>query len=294
MVNKNSFLKFILIVENLLIISLLLYIIIKNLKDFKEDFIFYFSTLDLFLAKNFIYLIFSILATILVVMSHMILWKKIFQFNNIQISYWEALSIFSFIHFKRLFSPLGPISPILNINQDLKKSTIIYSLYVYFITLGSLCFFSFFVLLIYPWLFLGLVLIIPASFLFFVKKNKLFNIHLSKTDYFFTIFISFLNEFFSFLAYFFSLKLFNSDLNFLNSILIYFAWVIISSFFPFLYGSGTSELGSLILVYNLGYDAGLFSLSIIFYRLIITYFPLLGLIFYKKFYPKNLKDEKRT
>lgn len=288
--NRKNLLRIILIFENLFIISLLFYIVITNLKEFKENFFYYFYTFDIFINENYIYLILSLLSVILVILTHLILWKKIFYLRNQKLNYLQTLSLFSYIHFKRLFSPLGPISPIFNINNDLKTSAIIYSTYVYFITLGSFLFFSIFLIFIYPILGFLLPLIFYFSYLI-IKKIKLINLKLTIKDYIIFIFVSLGNELFSFFAYYFSLKLFSLNIDFLNSLIIYLIWIIISSLFPFLYGSGTSELITILLINNLGYDSALFGLAIIFYRLIITYLPLLGLIFYKFSYPQFTLDK---
>ncbi|MCS7184161.1 MAG: flippase-like domain-containing protein [Patescibacteria group bacterium] len=288
--NKKNFLKIILVIENLLIISLLFYFIVKNLKDFKENFSIYFYTFDIFILENYLYLIFSLISLIFVIISHLFLWRKIFQLNGIYLTPLQSLSFFSFIHFKRLFSPFGPISPILNINNDLKKSALIYSLYVYFIILGSIIFFSLFFIMIYPILTIFLPLIIYFNYLL-IKKIRSLQIDISPFNYFYLIIFSLLNEIFSFVTYYFSLKLFNLQINILESLFVYFVWSLVSSISPFLYGSGTSEFISIIVAYILGYDSSLFGLAIIFYRLIITYLPLLGLVFFKKFYPQFTLDK---
>lgn len=279
--NKNL-IRTILILENLFIIILLSYIIFKNLKNFKEDFIFYFYTFDIFIIENINYLFLSLLSVGMVIFSHIFLWREIFALKNIKLTYFQSLSLFSFIHFKRLFSPLGPISPLINIDKNLKSSTITYSLYIYFIILGSIIFFISAFSLIYFYFLILIFLSFYLGFIFFKKIN--FDIKFS--TYLKLLISSILNECFSFLAYYFSLMLFGIKINLLSTILIYLTWVIVSSLFPFLYGSGTSELITTILVYNLNYDGSLFGLAIIFYRLIITYLPLLGLIFYKISYPQ--------
>lgn len=289
---KKNILRILLIIENLFIISLLLYIVIKNLENFKENFVFYFYTFDIFINENFSFLILALISVFLVINTHIILWKEIFQLNKIKLTYFQSLSLFSFIHFKRLFSPLGPISPILNINNDLKLSTIIYSIYIYFITLGSIIFFLLMILILYPIIIIAVLGLIILGY-FIIKNNllKFLNISINKVVFSKLTISSFLNEFFSFLAYYFSLKLFTFQFNFFEALIIYFIWMLISSFFPFLYGSGTSELVVIILIHNLGYDSALFGLAIVFYRLIISYLPLLGLIFYKISYPQFKVDK---
>lgn len=282
--NKNL-IRIILILENIFIIILLGYLVIKNLKNFRENFIFYFYTFDILVNENINYLILSLLSVLMVIFSHIFLWQGIFSLKKIRLTYFQSLALFSFIHFKRLFSPLGPLSPILNINNNLKNSTVIYSLYLYFITLGSILFFSLLFLITYPILLILLPIIFYLNY-FLLKKIKLLNINISKFLYFKLILASIVNEMFSFTAYYFSLKLFDFQLSLINSLIIYLIWVVISSIFPFLYGSGTSELLTTILIHNLGYDSALFGLAIIFYRLIISYLPLLGLIFYKISYPQ--------
>ncbi|GIW65610.1 MAG: hypothetical protein KatS3mg094_129 [Candidatus Parcubacteria bacterium] len=275
---KKPLLKIFLILENILISVLIFYFIINNFKDFNKSFFYYLYIFDIFISENYLFFFISLLFSILVLLSQALLWKKIFEINNINIKYLSSLNLFSLIHFKRLFSPFGPISPILNIGGDIKKSTFIYSTYIIFITLGSIFFFFSALASIYP------NLIILFSLLFFLilkllTKRKLGNLNFK--NFFILIFLSYLNEFFSYATFLFSLKIFSLNIDFYNSLFIYLTWVIVSSLFPFLYGTGSSELTSIYLANYLGYDSALFALGIIFYRIIITYFPILFLILTK-------------
>ncbi|GIW66926.1 MAG: hypothetical protein KatS3mg095_0824 [Candidatus Parcubacteria bacterium] len=274
---KNKILKVILILENLLISIILFYFITKNFQNFKSDFLYYLYIFDSFISKNLLSFSLSFVFLIGVLMSQIFLWKKIFDINFIKVNHLNSLYFFSLIHFKRLFSPLGPISPILNINEDFKKSTIIYTTYVIFITLGSIIFFAIPILLLYPLL----IFIFPVIFILSKIIIKKIIGRLNLKDFFVLLFTSYLNEFFSYTVFIFSLKLFSININIFDSIFIYLIWVIISSLFPFLYGTGTSELLSIFLASYLGYNSALFALGIIYYRLIITYLPILLIILFK-------------
>jgi len=271
----KKILKYIIIVENFLIVFLLIFLVSKNFNNYKEKFFSYFSKIDIFVLDNLNYFLFSLISLALVISISIIIWRIIFKTFNYKKSLSEIFHLYLKIFFKRLFSPLGPISPLINIEEDIKKSTLIYSSYIFFITLGSILFFSVIFILSWP----ILMLVIPFFIYLIYNSFKKLNLKISKKDFFLLLFFSYLNEFFSYACFFYSTKIFDLNMNLIDSVYIYLVWVITSSLFPFLYGSGASEIVSIILANSFGYDGALFTLSIIYYRFIITYLSLILFIF---------------
>jgi hypothetical protein len=292
MEENNKFkkiLRYLIIFENIFIAFVIIFILSKNFKNYNEKLSSYLINLDVFISKNINYFFISLLFLSLVILTSILIWKKIFTIFNYKKSFIEVFHIYIKIFFKRLFSPLGPISPILNISEDLKTSTLIFSTFVFFITLGSITFFSILFILSWP----ILILAIPLFVYLVYKSFKKLNLKILKRDFFVILVLSYLNEFFSYSCFLYSIKFFDLKINPIDSLYIYFVWVISSSLFPFLYGSGASEILSVILASNFGYDEALFSLGIIYYRFIITYLPLILLIFDKKIFDflKNYKNK---
>lgn len=283
-INKNSILTILLLIENIFVFIFVIFLIYK-LKEIEDRYL-----IELFSFKNYFlfnstYLIFSILIFLAITLLHILLWYKIFKILDLEKNLIQSSYLYFKIHTKRLFSPFGPISPIINLESESRKASLSYLIYTYFVFLGSFLFFSL-VFLIFK-IFLPSVLFLLILIFSFIIKRKFFrNIEVYK--FLELLLITFLIESLSFYLFYLSNVIFLPGVKLIDSFIAYLIWVIISSIFPFLYGTGVSEGLSLLYVYYLGYNPTLFLFSLIYYRIITTYLPILGLLTkYLQNIPKN-------
>ena len=277
--NKSKLLNKILILENLLITIVVLILLLKA-ERFIEKFVEGLSNIYLYFSKNFLLVCNNFLVLFLILLLHAILWRKIFFYYGKNVKVSEVFKIFIKIHTKRTFSPLGPVSPILNIDHDIKTSSLIYFSYAIFIFLGSFLFFIMFFFYKIPIIFFAFVLFY-ILILLFLKETFFKNYDLK--NYLELIFLAFLLEALSFIAFLISLWVFNNSLDIFSALLVYLIWVLVSTISPFLYGTGAGEMLATLVVYYLGYNPSLFLLSTIYYRLLTTYLPILFILI-----PQNL------
>lgn len=283
-INKNSILTILLLIENIFVFIFVIFLIYK-LKEIEDRYL-----IELFSFKNYFlfnstYLIFSILIFLAITLLHILLWYKIFKILDLEKNLIQSSYLYFKIHTKRLFSPFGPISPIINLESESRRASLSYLIYTYFVFLGSFLFFSL-VFLIFK-IFLPSVLFLLILIFSFIIKRKFFrNIEVYK--FLELLLITFLIESLSFYLFYLSNVIFLPGVKLIDSFIAYLIWVIISSIFPFLYGTGVSEGLSLLYVYYLGYNPTLFLFSLIYYRIITTYLPILGLLTkYLQNIPKN-------
>ncbi len=283
-INKNSILTILLLIENIFVFIFVIFLIYK-LKEIEDRYL-----IELFSFKNYFlfnstYLISSILIFLAITLLHILLWYKIFKILDLEKNLIQSSYLYFKIHTKRLFSPFGPISPIINLESESRRASLSYLIYTYFVFLGSFLFFSL-VFLIFK-IFLPSVLFLLILIFSFIIKRKFFrNIEVYK--FLELLLITFLIESLSFYLFYLSNVIFLPGVKLMDSFIAYLIWVIISSIFPFLYGTGVSEGLSLLYVYYLGYNPTLFLFSLIYYRIITTYLPILGLLTkYLQNIPKN-------
>lgn len=283
-INKNSILAILLLIENIFVFIFVIFLVYK-IKEAENEYL-----IELFSIKNYflfnpIHFISTILVFFLINLLHILLWYKIFQMLDLNKDLFQSAYLYFKIHTKRLFSPFGPISPIINLESENRKASLSYLIYVYFVFLGSFLFFS----LIFSIFKVFLLLIVFSLILIFslILKIRFFkNIEIYK--FLELLLITFLIESLSFYLFYLSNTIFLPNIKLFDSFIAYLIWVIVSSVFPILYGTGTSEGLSLLYIYYLGYNPTLFLFSLIYYRLITTYLPILGLsIKYFDYLKKN-------
>ena len=272
-IDKNKFFNIILILENFLIVFIVLLVFLK-IEKFKENLFYYLKLIVPYLSHNIFLLILSLVAALLIVILHFIIWKLIFKINNIEKNYSEISKIYFKIHFKRTFSPLGRASPILNLGLDIKKSSKIYFDYSIIILLGSSLFFIIFLYKIIIIFILGLLI---YTIMLLLLKEILFK-DIEFKEYFKTVLTALFLEIISFITFLFSLYIFNNNLDVYTALISYLIWVLVSSISPFLYGTGASESLATLFIYYLGFNPYLYLISLLYYRIITTYLPILGTI----------------
>lgn len=283
-INKNSILTILLLIENIFVFIFVIFLIYK-LKEIEDRYL-----IELFSFKNYFlfnstYLIFSILIFLAITLLHILLWYKIFKILDLEKNLIQSSYLYFKIHTKRLFSPFGPISPIINLESERRKASLSYLIYTYFVFLGSFLFFSL-VFLIFKIFLPSVLFLLILIFSFIIKRKFFINIEVYK--FLELLLITFLIESLSFYLFYLSNVIFLPGVKLMDSFIAYLIWVIISSIFPFLYGTGVSESLSLLYVYYLGYNPTLFLFSLIYYRIITTYLPILGLLTkYLQNIPKN-------
>jgi len=283
MQKENKFLKKLLILENILITFVAFYFLLK-LEKFAYNLFFYFKNIIPLFIDNIYLVILSLLSLVLIILLHIILWFEIFKINNEQKSVKEVIEIYFKIHAKRTFSPLGPISPILNIDSNLKKSTLIYFHYSAVIFLGSSLFFLIFLLYRLP--FLLIITFVFYLIIFLILKETVFkNIKIFEITK--LLLISVLLELISFIAFIYCVYIFKNNLDISTLLISYLIWVLISTISPFLYGTGAGESLATLFIYYSGYNPYSFLISILYYRLLTTYLPILGIMIPEKYLTKN-------
>jgi hypothetical protein len=280
---EKKILKSFLILENVLITLVVFYFLFK-LEKFIPNLISNFRNIIPIFIENIFLVILSLFSLVLMILLHIILWFEVFKINKEDKQLKEIIKIYFKVHTKRTFSPLGPISPILNIDSDLKKSTIIYIHYSLLIFLGSFLFFLIF--LLYRFLIFLIAAFVVYVIILLVLKETIFK-NIKFFEIFKLILISGLLEFISFAAFIYSVYIFKNNLDISTILLSYLIWVLISTISPFLYGTGAGESLATLFIYYSGYDPSLFLISTLYYRLLTTYLPILGLLIPKKYLEKN-------
>jgi len=101
------------------------------------------------------------------------------------------------------------------------------------------------------------------------------------------IFISILLEFISFISFICSVYIFKNNLDISTVLIGYLIWVLISTLSPFLYGTGASESLATLFIYYSGRDPSLFLISVLYYRILTTYLPIIGLLLPENILTKN-------
>lgn len=273
-INRNKFISILLLIENLLIFLIIVFLILNVPKIDKT----YLQQLKI--VKNYFYfhsgfLLISFFSSFLLIFFHIFLWFFLFRFSKIEKNLLEASYTYFRVHARRLLSPFGPLSPIIFLEAENKNYSLFYISYSFFILLGSILFF---ILIFFS--FKYFIVLIPSIFfiivVYFVKKNFLKNF--DTWQFLLLTSITFLLELTGFFIFYLTTKAFLENINIYYIFIAYLIWVITSSVSPLLYGTGSSEALSLLYIYYLGYNPYTFLLSLIYYRLITTYLPLLGLL----------------
>jgi len=283
MQKENKILKNLLILENVLI-SLIVFYFLFKLEKFTYNLIFYLKNIIPVFIENIYLVILSLLSLLLMILLHIILWFDIFKINKEGKPLEEIVKIYFKIHTKRTFSPLGPVSPLLNIDSDFKKSLLIYFHYSAIIFLGSTLFFLCFLLYRFP---LFLILSLLFYIIIFLVLKEFFFKTLNFSELMKLIFISILLEFISFISFICSVYIFKNNLDISTVLIGYLIWVLISTLSPFLYGTGASESLATLFIYYSGGDPSLFLISVLYYRILTTYLPIIGLLLPENILTKN-------